>query len=43
MTAGGVTLDINALAWPAGIVIITALVATALRGIHIHVHRHDDE
>ena len=43
MYAGGVTVDINALAWPAGIIIITALVVTTLRGIHVHIHRHDDD
>ena len=43
MYAGGVTVDINQLGWAAGIIIITALVVTTLRGIHIHIHRDDDE
>ena len=40
--AGGVTVDLNQIAWPAGIIITAALVVTALRGIHIHIHRDDD-
>ena len=39
----GVTIDITQISWIAGLVVIAALVATALRGIHIHIHRDDDE
>ena len=39
----GVTIDVTQISWIAGLIVITALVATALRGIHIHIHRHDDE
>ena len=39
----GVTIDITQVSWIAGLIIIAALAATALRGIHVHIHRHDDE
>ena len=35
--------NLTALSWPAGILLLAALIYSIARGIHIHIHNDDDK